>query len=51
VASCPNVASTVGNGDALGSVGWLGQSLRGGVKLGGQQDGVHRLGVGGGSGG
>jgi hypothetical protein len=51
VASCPNVASPVGNGDALGGVGWLGRSLQGGVELGGQQDGVHRLGVGGGSGG
>jgi hypothetical protein len=51
VASCPNVASTVGSGDAQASVGWLGRSLWGGVELGGQQNGAQRLGLGGGMGG
>jgi hypothetical protein len=39
------VASTVGNGDALGGVGWLVGLCGVGVKLGGQQDNIHRLGV------
>jgi hypothetical protein len=39
-------ASSVAMAMSWAGVGWLVESLRGGVGLGGQQDGVHPLGVG-----